>query len=128
MRKHRNPQARLAKPPSPDNAPTSACEDAPTEVRACPARPFDIADEVNSLRWFIARASAMGRALEGSIEQPWGHTIDEDRRRLEDLSHLGGALVEALRAATEACDGLAARLTKLADDRLAAALSDRTGS
>ena len=87
-------------------------------------RPFDVASEVNGLRWFIARASAMGRALEGSIEQPWGDDADEDRRRLEDLSHLGGAMVEALRAATEASDRLAARLTKLADDRLAVALAD----
>jgi hypothetical protein len=86
-------------------------------------RPFDVAGEVNGLRWFIARASAMGRALEGSIEQPWGDDAEEDRRRLEDLSHLGGAMVEALRAATEAGNQIAARLTKLADNRLTAALN-----
>jgi len=91
-------------------------------------RPFDLAGEVNGLRWFIARASALGRALEGSIEQPWGADADEDRRRLEDLSHLGGAMGEALRAATEASDRLAARLTKLVSDRLAAALANGTGS
>jgi len=117
MGKHRNPQVRLSKQPSPDNDRTTL-----------EARPFDVIGEVNGLRWFIARASAMGRALEGSIEQPWGHAIDEDRRRLEDLSHLGGALVEALRAATEAGDQIAARLTKLAADRLAAALANGTGS
>jgi hypothetical protein len=73
-------------------------------------RPFDIEGEVNNLRYVLARASAMGIATQAMIEVgTWGN---EDRRRMEDLSHLVGAGMEALRAATVFGDQLAARLAK----------------
>jgi len=86
--------------------------------------PFDIAREVDGLRWFIARASSLVRALEGSFERDtWEDILGEDRRRMEELSHLVGAAVEALLAATNAGDKLAAQLAKSANDRLAVALA-----
>jgi predicted NBD/HSP70 family sugar kinase len=42
---------------------------------------------------------------------------------MEELSHLVGAAVEALLAATNAGDKLAAQLAKSANDRLAVALA-----
>jgi hypothetical protein len=117
----------------------SVNEGGPTQVHERPARssddpsrdrvaseepPFDIAREVNGLRWFIARASSLVRALEGSFERDsWEDILGEDRRRMEELSHLVGAAVEALLAATNAGDKLAAQMAKSANDRLAAALA-----
>jgi hypothetical protein len=101
----------------------SVDEDGPTQVHS-EEPPFDIAREVNGLRWFIARASSLVRALEGSFERDsWEGSLGEDRRRMEELSHLVGAAVEALLAATNAGDKLAARLAKSTNDRLAVALA-----
>jgi len=76
-------------------------------------RPSDIEGEVNNLRYVLKRASAMGIATQAMIEGgPWGDDADEDRRRMEDLGHLVGAGLEALRAAMVFGDQLAARLAK----------------
>jgi hypothetical protein len=87
-------------------------------------RPFDIEGEVNNLRYLLARASAMGSATQAVIEVgTWGSDADEDRRRMEDLSHLVGAGIEALLAATVFGDQLAAALAKHTATRIAAALA-----
>ena len=97
-----------------------------TRGRQGPGRPFDVAGEVDGLRYFVARASALSRALEGSIERDtWGDDAGEDRRRLADLSHLVGAAVEALLVATNAGDRIAAQLAKHVGDRIAVALTKR---
>jgi len=88
------------------------------------ARPFDIEGEVNNLRYVLARASTMGIATQAMIEAgTWGDDADEDRRRMEDLSHLVGAGLEALRAATVLGDQLAARLAKHTAEHIAVALA-----
>jgi len=87
-------------------------------------RSFDIEGEVNNLRYVLARASAMGIATQAMIEVgTWGDDADEDRHRLESVSHLVGAGVEALRAATKFGDQLAARLAKHTAEHIAVALA-----
>jgi hypothetical protein len=80
--------------------------------------------EVNNIRFLVARARVMGIATEAMIEvDTWGDDADEDRHRLEDLSHLVSATVEALRAATVFGDQLAARLAKHTAAHIAVALA-----
>jgi hypothetical protein len=101
-------------------------DDESTEVRPCPALPprIDVEGEVNNLRCRLARASALVLATESWIERaPWGDDADEDRRRLEDLSHLLGAAGEALKVAVDNGAQLVARLAKLTAARLDAALA-----
>jgi hypothetical protein len=72
-------------------------EERPSDVagQRSETRPFDIEGEVNNLRYVLARASAMGIATQAMIEAgTWGDDADEDRRRMEDLSHLVGAGLE----------------------------------
>jgi hypothetical protein len=88
------------------------------------ARPFDVEGEVSNLRCLLARASALVLATESGIERaPWGDDADEDRRRVEDLSHLVGAAGEALKVAMDNGAQLAARLAKLTAARIDAALA-----
>ncbi len=83
---------------------------------AAPAIPvFDVAGAVDDLRQFIARADALALATEDLLEHgPWGGSEDqdEDALRLDRLSHLLGATVEAVRAARVAGDHLAAELAR----------------
>lgn len=79
---------------------------------------IDVEGEVSNLRCLLARASALVFATESGIERaPWGDDVDEDRRRLEDLSHLADAAGEALKLALTNCAQLAARVAKLIDTR-----------
>jgi hypothetical protein len=90
--------------------------------------PYDVEGEVNKIRFLVARARVMGTATEAMIEVgPWGDDAVEDRHRLEDLSHLASATVEALRAAMVFGDQLAEQLAKLTATRIAAALAKLTG-
>jgi len=87
-------------------------------------RPSDVEGEISNLRCLLARASALVRAAESAIDRaPWGDNADEDRRRLEDLSHLVGAAGEALAVANDNGNQLAARLAKLTATRIAGALA-----
>jgi len=84
--------------------------------------PYDVEGELNKVRFLVARARVMSTATEAMIEVgPWGDDAVEDRHRLEDLSHLVSATVEALRAATVFGDQLAVRLAKLTATRIAEA-------
>ena len=100
-------------------------EERPSDVagQSSEPRPFDIEGEVNNLRYVLKRASAMGIATQAMIDGPWGDDADEDRHRLQDLSHLVSATVEALRAATVFGDRLAARLAKQTAEHITVALA-----
>ncbi len=108
MRNHRNPRARLPRRPSPDNTDPTV-----------PA--LDVADAVDDLRRLVGRADALARATEDLLERgPWGLGDDEDDEdddatRLDRVSHLLGATVEATRAARLAGDRLAVELARTRD-------------
>ena len=98
MLTHRNPQARLSKPPIPDNSGPGA-------------PPFDVSGALDILREIIGRTDALVGASEDLLEQePWGDD-EGDERRAERLAHLLSAAREAARAAVTAvsqiADGLA---------------------
>jgi len=110
MKRHRNPQARLPKPPSPDNDPT-------------PARaPFDIAGGVDHLRQIVSRADAMACAAEHQLErlscsfEDVNDAADDDddggARGMEHLAHLLGAAKESARTAVYVSGQLAIQLAK----------------
>jgi hypothetical protein len=110
----------------PKERPSDVAEEHPSDVagQGSEELPYDVEGEVNKVRFLVARARVMGTATEAMIEVgPWGDDPVEDRHRLEDLSHLVSATVEALRAAMVFGDQLAVRLAKLTSTRIAAALA-----
>jgi hypothetical protein len=73
---------------------------------------FDVADAVDELRQLVAKVDALAHATEDLFDQViWVEDAD-DRRRLERLAHLVGATAEAVEAAVEASDELAAKLAE----------------
>jgi hypothetical protein len=75
---------------------------------------FNVANAVDDLRQFVAKADALAHAAEDLFERVlWGERDDEeDRRRMERLAHLVGATVEAVETAMETGDEIAAQLAK----------------
>ena len=78
------------------------------------ASEFHVTNAVDDLRQLVAKADALAHAAEDLFERVlWVEgDDDEDRRRMERLAHLVGATAEAVEAAVEAGDELAARLAK----------------
>ena len=72
---------------------------------------FDVANAVDDLRQLIAKADALAHASEDLFEQVIWVEDGDDRRRLERLANLVGATAEAVQAAADAGDELAAELT-----------------
>jgi hypothetical protein len=98
MSKHRNPQARLSKQPSPDNADPSA-------------RTFDVSGALDILREIIGRTEALVTATEDALERdPWDADDADHGRRVEHLAHLLASAKEAAHAARDAGSQMAAGL------------------
>jgi hypothetical protein len=78
------------------------------------ASEFHVANAVDDLRQLVAKADALAHAAEDLFERvPWGERDDEeDRRRMERLAHLVSATAEAVEAAVDVGEELAAQLAK----------------
>jgi hypothetical protein len=112
MRRHRNPQARLSKPPSPDNDPT------PTRDRAVRAPILE--HGLDGLRNAVGRTDALADAVFRVYDER--RVGGEDDRVEERVSHLIDATTEAATKALEELDQLRADLagqpsTEDADER-----------
>ncbi|MEO7730297.1 MAG: hypothetical protein ABIY55_04950 [Kofleriaceae bacterium] len=71
---------------------------------------FNLASAVDDLRQLVAKADALAHASEELFEQVIWVEDGDDHRRLERLAHLVGATAEAVEAAMDAGDELAAEL------------------
>ena len=71
---------------------------------------LNLASAVDDLRQLVAKADALAHASEELFEHVIQVEDRDDRRRLERLAHLVGATAEAVGAAVEAGDELAAKL------------------
>ena len=100
MTKHRNPQARLSKPPSPDNDPT------PTRDRA--VRALLLEHGLDDLRNAVGRTDALADAVFRVYDER--RVGGEDDRVEERVSHLIDATTEAATKALEELDRLRADL------------------
>jgi hypothetical protein len=103
MAKHRNPQARLSKPPSPDNDPT------PTRDRAVRAVRASLLEHgLDDLRNAVGRTDALADAVFRVYDER--RVGGEDDRVEERVSHLIDATTEAATKALEELDQLRADL------------------
>src|SRR5258707_11038805 len=82
----------------------------PTSPKQTPKPQFNVANSIDDLRQIIARADALAAAAEELLDGVIWVEDGDDHRRLERLAHLVGATAEAVRAAADAGDELAAAL------------------
>ena len=102
MRKHRNPRARLPKPPTPDN-----------RRAELPPPTFDIPAALGLLQELVGRVDALVYATERHFERfGWRYTteVDETENPLGHLAHLIGAAREASLSAVSLGAVIAAEL------------------
>jgi hypothetical protein len=104
MGKHRNPQARVSRHPSPDN-----------RRAALPPPEFDIPQALALLQQLIARVDAMTYATERHFERfTWRCTseVDDTENPIGHLAHLIGAARDASLSAVSAGSVIAEELAK----------------